>query len=352
MFQRALVVAMFISSVHMADAQLTVYSEPVAAVDNIPPAPVADLQALVAMDAGGRSVELTWSLSSDDALSFQASVGGTVVLLGDVRGYRVYRTDEGGNELLLATLSSGISEYVDSTVEDGQSYIYSVRSFDLDNETEIDAVAGSDADMARIVLVGGTTQVVVEMTIKASMRIESELDLEDEEAVSVFTAQFIERMATLLGISPERIIVTELVAGSVIVSFEIVEPNSSNIDEFSATTALETLKSEVAQGTVAFNLLGKVLSLEDNSISKLVPVIAPLDRNGDPILGWFTREGDQVDFDDFFLFADHFGTEQGQLGYDARFDIVANGRIDFGDFFRFADDFGKVVANASVISGS
>ena len=92
--------------------------------------------------------------------------------------------------------------------------------------------------------------------------------------------------------------------------------------------------------------------MEDNSTSELVPVIAPLDRNGDPILGWFTREGDQVDFDDFFLFADHFGTEQEQPGYDARFDIVANGRIDFGDFFRFADDFGKVVANASVISGN
>ena len=111
----------------MADAQLTVYSEPVAAVDNIPPAPVADLQALVAMDAGGRSVELTWSLSSDDALSFQAFVGGTVVLSGDLRGYRVYRTDEGRNALLLATLSSGILEYVESTVEDGQSCIYSVR---------------------------------------------------------------------------------------------------------------------------------------------------------------------------------------------------------------------------------
>ena len=116
--------------------------------------------------------------------------------------------------------------------------------------------------------------------------------------------------------------------------------------------ALETLKFEVAQGTDVFDMLGVVLSLEDNSTSELVSVIAPLDRNGDPILGWFTREGDQVDFDDFFLFADHFGTEQGQPGYDARFDIVANGRIDFGDFFRFADDFGKVVANASVISGN
>ena len=48
--------------------------------------------------------------------------------------------------------------------------------FNLDNETEIDAVAGLDADLARIVLVGGTRQVVVEMTIKAPMRIESELD--------------------------------------------------------------------------------------------------------------------------------------------------------------------------------
>ena len=72
------------------------------------------------------------------------------MLSGDLRGYRAYRTDEGRNALLLATLSCGISEYVDSTVE--------------------------DADFVRIVLVGRTTQVVVEMTIMASMRIESELD--------------------------------------------------------------------------------------------------------------------------------------------------------------------------------
>ena len=147
------------------------------------------------------------------------------MLSGDARGYRVYRTDENGNGLLLAMLSSGILEYVDSTVEDGQSYIYSVRSFDPDNETEIDAVAGSDADLARIVLFGATTQVVVETMIKASMRIESELNLDDEEAVGVFTVQFVERMATLLGISSQRIIVIELAAGSVIVSFEITEPN-------------------------------------------------------------------------------------------------------------------------------
>ena len=143
------------------------------------------------MDVGARSVGLTWSLSADGALSFLASVGGVVVLSGDVRGYRVYGTGEGGNQLLLATLSFGISEYVDFIVEDGQYYIYSVRSFDLDNEAEIDAVASSDADLARIIIVGGITQVVVETTIKASMRSEIKLNLHDEEAVGVFTAQFV-----------------------------------------------------------------------------------------------------------------------------------------------------------------
>lgn len=41
------------------------------------------------------------------------------MLSGCLHGYRVYRIDESGNELLLVTLSSGISKYVDSTVEDG-----------------------------------------------------------------------------------------------------------------------------------------------------------------------------------------------------------------------------------------
>ena len=78
MLKRVLIVALLVFGVHMADAQLTVYPEPVAAVDNIPPAPVTNLQALVAMDSGERSVGLTWNLSADDALSFQASVGGAV----------------------------------------------------------------------------------------------------------------------------------------------------------------------------------------------------------------------------------------------------------------------------------
>ncbi len=48
-----------------------------------------------------------------------------------------------------------------------------------------------------------------------------------------------------------------------------------------------------------------------------------------------------VDFDDFFLFADAFGTRQGDAKFDAKFDLSGNGAVDFDDFFLFAADFGK-----------
>ena len=350
MFKRAFLIGLLALCAGSASAQFTSTAESVAAVDNIPPSPVTDLQALVAGGASERSVALTWTLSADDALLFTSSIGGAVVPSADVRGYKVYRADEGGSEVLLATLSAGVSEYVDATVEDGASYIYSVRPFDLDNETDVDVVAGSEADLARIVLVGGPSEVAVKTTIKASMRIGSELNLANEIVVAAFTEEFIRQLAALLGINPARITITGLASGSVIVSFEIAEPDAGS-EELSATDALSTLKTEVESGTDAFDEIGGVLALDDESTSVLVPVETPLDSEGNPILGWFTRQGDQVGFDDFFLFADYFGTSAGDAGYDARFDIVPDGSIDFGDFFRLADDFGKVVANASVING-
>ncbi len=350
MLKKALSIGLLALCAGTASAQFTSTAEQVAAVDNIPPSPVTDLQALVAGGANARSVALTWTLSVDDALLFTSSIGGVVVPSADVRGYRVYRMDEGGSEVLLATLPAGVSEYFDSSVEDGASYIYSVRPFDLDNETDVDVVAGSKADLARIVLVGGPSEVTVKTTIKASMRINSNVNLADENAVAVFTEQFIQNLTALLRIDRARIVITGLASGSVIVSFEIAEPDAGS-EELSATDALSNLKAEVVAGTDAFDVIGGVLALEDESTSVLVPVETPLDSEGNPILGWFTRQGDQVGFDDFFLFADHFGTSAGDVGYDARFDIVPDGSIDFGDFFRFADDFGKVVANASVING-
>ncbi|MYC72522.1 MAG: hypothetical protein F4X17_17615 [Gemmatimonadetes bacterium] len=210
-----------------AAAQLTT-SEPVASVDNIPPAPVTDLQA-TASDAP--SVALSWMLSTDDARSF-TTFGGQVVPTGDVHGYRVYRTDyfppvddsgeivlgwftregnrvdfddfflladrfgssdanadfelffdivpngqidvddflrfaddfgkavtqEQGSERLVATLGPGVSEFVDSDVVSGASYVYDVRAFDGDNETGVVAPFASNEDIARMAMAVGVDQ--------------------------------------------------------------------------------------------------------------------------------------------------------------------------------------------------
>ena len=50
--------------------------------------------------------------------------------------------------------------------------------------------------------------------------------------------------------------------------------------------------------------------------------------------GDFDGDG-QVNFNDFFLFADGFGT------MDPKYDLNASGLVDFDDFFIFADNFGN-----------
>ena len=210
-----------------AAAQLTT-SEPVASVDNIPPAPVTNLQATT---GDGSSVSLSWTLSTDDARSF-TTFGDQVVPTGDVHGYRVYRTDyfppvddsgevvlgwftregdrvdfddfflladrfgssdadadfelffdivpngqidvddflrfaddfgkavtqEYGTEELIATLGSGVSEFVDGDVVSGASYVYDVRAFDGDNETAVVAPFASNEDVARMAMTVGVDQ--------------------------------------------------------------------------------------------------------------------------------------------------------------------------------------------------
>lgn len=56
--------------------------------------------------------------------------------------------------------------------------------------------------------------------------------------------------------------------------------------------------------------------------------------------GDFNRDG-VVDFGDFFLFADHFGTMAGEGSFEGKYDLDENGAVDFDDFFIFADYFSK-----------
>jgi len=47
-----------------------------------------------------------------------------------------------------------------------------------------------------------------------------------------------------------------------------------------------------------------------------------------------------VDFQDFLLFAQHFGSQQGYPDFDAKYDFDANGAVDFQDFLRLVQSIG------------
>jgi len=327
----------------LAAGQL-VTSAPARSVDNIPPAPVSGLQALYT----GEAVLVTWSLSQDDAVSY-APYGNVIVPRAGVRGYRVYRSTQGGAALLIATVGPGVAEVTDPEVTQGASYTYTVRPFDADNETDLVLTPGSAADLARVVVIGGTPSVSTVTRFTARLTFDAVLDVNDQVAVDAFTADLIRLLAGQLGISGSRIRVLSVTAGSVVVDVRIVEDITGSAQP-TAAEAFSHLAAVIFDPTVdLFASLAPLLSFSDRTFSESVIIQTPVDLEGAPIYGWFTRRGTVVGFDDFFLFADHFGRRQGGAGFDSLFDIVRNGAIDFDDFFRFADDFGRTVANAAAI---
>lgn len=60
----------------------------------------------------------------------------------------------------------------------------------------------------------------------------------------------------------------------------------------------------------------------------------------------FTNDG-IVDFNDFFLFADHFGLESTTVDVQ-KYDLDWDGKIGFGDFFLFADQFGQSISKKQI----
>jgi len=70
--------------------------------------------------------------------------------------------------------------------------------------------------------------------------------------------------------------------------------------------------------------------------------------DGTPVLGLFGADA-SVGYDDFFIFADHFGLSAGAEAYEPAFDLSPNNQIDYDDFFVFADNFGKAIQVAGKV---
>ena len=82
---------------------------------------------------------------------------------------------------------------------------------------------------------------------------------------------------------------------------------------------------------------------QDGADSEVVDVlvVAPGEEPPGPGLPADFDDSGRVDLEDFFLFADAFGTTDQSLGWDSNFDLDASKIVDFDDFFLFADAFGS-----------
>ena len=96
--------------------------------------------------------------------------------------------------------------------------------------------------------------------------------------------------------------------------------------------------------SVSFSPDGRILASgsQDSTIVlwNLAPRFNPETANAD-----FDGNG-AVDFVDFLQFAENFGLNQGDAGYDAEYDLDGDGAIGFGDFLIFARAFGRLGGHA------
>ena len=201
---------------------------------------------------------------------------------------------------------------------------------------------------------------VVEVTVTFTATASEQVYVDGSPANEAFKSNAKKSFARVLGIPEERILITSIVQGSTEVSFRILDPPEDEPDATSAVdvaAALETIIADEPE-TLVNDLeaeTGEELGAADAiTTAAVVVVIQPQDSEGNPIAGWFTRTGSQVDFDDFFAFADAFGSSLGDTTFDTLFDISGSnlepdGQVNFDDFFKFADDFGKTVANATEV---
>ena len=74
--------------------------------------------------------------------------------------------------------------------------------------------------------------------------------------------------------------------------------------------------------------IGRDLQAQTGFARRVVP--RAVDFNGDAV----------VDFSDFVAFAGAYDKQQTDAGFDARFDLDANGHVGFPDFLAFASAFG------------
>lgn len=115
-------------------------------------------------------------------------------------------------------------------------------------------------------------------------------------------------------------------------------------------------------GQLHFTLLGNTDSTTVTIISAAYaqpsgPIAIEIGSEGARVVIGGTAErtadfdGDgEVGFSDFILFAGKFGSQEGQPGFDSRFDLDGDGAVGFPDFITFAGKFGTRVGGKPILT--
>ena len=101
-----------------------------------------------------------------------------------------------------------------------------------------------------------------------------------------------------------------------------------------------TGSADLAITEISFSRTDKV---EDIRIVRSVATLTS-ERLESACLGDVDDNG-TVDFQDFFIFSDHFGTDENSPDWDPISDLDSDGSVDFRDFFILADRFGGECSN-------
>ena len=151
--------------------------------------------------------------------------------------------------------------------------------------------------------------------------------------------------------------------GDVLPSGQVLEENGTN-----PTFVKVSFASLGSRATVAMGLVGTIhfRTTADFTGTTIRLTLAELGRGGPierlplnvniellsgPVAPSPDFDGDgRVGFSDFLIFAENFGTRQGDGQYDARTDLDSDGAVGFSDFLIFAEAFGTAVETPSRLS--
>jgi len=100
-------------------------------IDNIPPTPPNNLQAVPSTNLDG--IALTWVQSADDKIVRTYTFGNEVIAIPGVEIYRVLRRTEDTAFTEIASLPAGTTGYIDYSAQYGVPYTYQTIAADLDN---------------------------------------------------------------------------------------------------------------------------------------------------------------------------------------------------------------------------